>query len=88
MFCFYLGSRRSNSGNSSRGGSGMSIQSDHRSSPSASRREARTSHSGGQTRLNRLTLLDNSGDFTPEPQNGKVYLLFIVVIYLSGTSYP
>ncbi|XP_011303596.1 intraflagellar transport protein 88 homolog [Fopius arisanus] len=62
------GSRRSNSGNSSRGGSGMSIQSDNRSSPIAIRRELRSSLSGGPSRFNRLSILDDSENDTPESQ--------------------
>ncbi|KAK0182361.1 hypothetical protein PV327_000510 [Microctonus hyperodae] len=68
-------SKRSNSGNSSRGGSGMSVQSDYRSSPNTNRKETRASlGSGPSSRLNRLQLLDNGSiDFTHESQNDVIY---------------
>ncbi|XP_015589688.1 intraflagellar transport protein 88 homolog [Cephus cinctus] len=60
------GSRRSNSGTSSRGGSGMSTVSEHRSSPTSGR-DLQGSHSGGPIRANRLAMLESPLEFTPEP---------------------
>lgn len=55
------GSRRSNSGTSSRAGSGMSVLSDHRSSPTYGRKEQGL-NSGGSTRLYRASMIENSMD--------------------------
>ncbi|XP_008549372.1 intraflagellar transport protein 88 homolog [Microplitis demolitor] len=67
------GSRRSNSGNSSRGGSGISMQSDYKSSPIASRKEARSSFSNGNSRLSRVNTLDNFDHILPETPNDMIY---------------
>ncbi|XP_043271639.1 intraflagellar transport protein 88 homolog isoform X2 [Venturia canescens] len=60
------GSRRSNSGASSRGGSGLSMQSDNRSSPVPLRKENRGTSSSGANRLSRVSTFDNHTEFTPE----------------------
>lgn len=74
------GSRRSNSGNSSRGGSGISMQSDYKSSPIASRKEPRSSFSNGNSRLSRVNTLDNFDNILPESPNGKLHQLFFINI--------
>ncbi|OAD62752.1 Intraflagellar transport protein 88 like protein [Eufriesea mexicana] len=53
------GSRRSNSGTSSRTGSGMSVLSDRRSSPTFNRRENQGLSSAGITRTNRVSATEN-----------------------------
>ncbi|XP_043251743.1 intraflagellar transport protein 88 homolog isoform X2 [Colletes gigas] len=53
------GSRMSNSGASSRTGSGMSVLSDHRSSPTFGRRDAQSLSSAGVSRPNRMSTTEN-----------------------------
>lgn len=54
------GSRRSNSGTSSRGGSGISALSDHRGSPISGRGDYRTTHSGGTVQTNQFSTTETS----------------------------
>lgn len=61
-----LGSRRSNSGASSRTGSGMSILSDHRSSPVPGRRDNQGLSSAGISRSNRISTTENYAEVTAD----------------------
>ena len=62
----FIGSRRSNSGTSSRTGSGISVLSDHRSSPTFSRRENQGLSSAGTTRPNRISTTENITEVTSD----------------------
>ncbi|XP_043529703.1 intraflagellar transport protein 88 homolog isoform X2 [Frieseomelitta varia] len=70
------GSRRSNSGTSSRTGSGISVLSDHRSSPTFSRRENQGLSSAGTTRPNRISTTENITEVTSDvsDQTGTPYV--------------
>lgn len=58
------GSRRSNSGASSRTGSGMSVISDHRSSPIFNRKENQSLSSADIIRSNRISVIENITEST------------------------
>ncbi|XP_012276571.1 intraflagellar transport protein 88 homolog [Orussus abietinus] len=60
------GSKRSNSGTSSRAGSVMSILSEHRTSPGLGSADRQGSHSGGPARASRSSMPENSLEFTPD----------------------
>ncbi|XP_076226505.1 intraflagellar transport protein 88-like protein nompB isoform X2 [Nomia melanderi] len=60
------GSRRSNSGASSRTGSGMSILSDHRSSPVLGRKDNQGLSSAGISRSNRISTAENYAEVTAD----------------------
>ncbi|XP_043580378.1 intraflagellar transport protein 88 homolog isoform X2 [Bombus pyrosoma] len=70
------GSRRSNSGTSSRTGSGMSLLSDHRSSPTFNRKENQGLSSAGITRPNRVSATENITDVANDvtDQTGTPYV--------------
>ncbi|XP_015519065.1 intraflagellar transport protein 88 homolog isoform X2 [Neodiprion pinetum] len=59
-------SRRSNSGTSSRAGSGLSIRSEHQTSPTSGRNDQQGLYNGGPVRANRLAMLESPLEFTPE----------------------
>lgn len=61
-----VGSRRSHSGTSSRAGSGLSVRSDNRTSPTFGRNDQQGIYNGGPIRANRLAMLENPLEFTPE----------------------
>lgn len=63
----------------------MSVQSDHRSSPIANRKEFRSSVSGGQSRFNRLNVFENSEESTTELQNGNIPFIFRVIFLFKYT---
>ncbi|XP_017791957.1 PREDICTED: intraflagellar transport protein 88 homolog [Habropoda laboriosa] len=70
------GSRRSNSGASSRTGSGMSVLSDHRSSPTFGRKENQGLSSAGVVRSNRISTSENIAEVTNDTsdQTGTHYV--------------
>ncbi|XP_076238871.1 intraflagellar transport protein 88-like protein nompB [Calliopsis andreniformis] len=70
------GSRKSNSGASSRTGSGMSVISDHRSSPTLGKRENQSLSGAGITRLNRISTAESfaEGAFETSDQMSTTYV--------------
>lgn len=71
----FTGSRRSNSGASSRTGSGMSVLSDHRSSPTLGRRDNQGLSSAGIARPNRISTMENYAEAASDTsdQTGAYY---------------
>lgn len=70
---YFQGSRKSNSDNSSRAGSGMSVLSDHRSSPIPGKKDNQGSNSGGVIRSTRTFKGDNSAELNFNGQTSKYY---------------